>query len=524
MTQIINHLSTSRWSARITITLLVILSIGGIVLIFYATEVGPWAYSDSAAYITTARNIAAGRGIVLQDPNNVYTLLPFHAPLYPIMLSLPITLGIDGLQASRWLNAILFGLTIFLAGWATFRFTRSFWISIGAAGLLMLSYEPILAFSGVMSEGLFIFWGFLSLVMVATAIHGTNHQNRYMVIAGVAAGLAILSRYPGLAVLAAGFLAIVVLVKGDLKVRLKKAMIFAIPAVILAALWLVPVYISTRTFGSRQIAETAGIADQIRHYFAAFMDVIGSWLPFYYRGNHIITPSQKLFAGIALLIILFMISARKIRKNNQRFNENGLLTWGFVLFSFCFAYVGVHLATFITAVDKPDVNGRLLLPIFIAGVLLAAVSAAFISRTIPKRWIGGLVFAALAVTTVWYFHSKVEWFLFEMHHYGQGFTSKRWNENPIFENISSLDESMPLYSNDPALILFYTQRYPRDLGLDPVQMTYDLDKPDGAALILIKGIAKRDIGEAYDSLLQAAGDKYEIIFDDNEGVIYIPRE
>lgn len=523
MTQIINHLSTSRWSARITITLLFILSIGGIALIIYATEVGPWAYSDSAAYITTARNIAAGRGIVLQDPNNVYTLLPFHAPLFPIMLSLPISLGMDGLQASRWLNAILFGLTIFLAGWATFRFTRSFWISVGAAGLLLLSYEPILAFSGVMSEGLFIFWGFLSLILVATAIHRTNHQNRFLVFAGIAAGLAILSRYTGLALLTAGFLAIVVLVRGDIKVRFKKAVIFTIPAVILAALWLVPVYISTRTFGSRHVAEATGIADQIRLYFAAFMDVIGSWLPFYYRGNHIITPTQKLLAGIVLLIILFIIAARKIQKNNQRFNENGILTWGFVLFSFCIAYVGLHLATFITAVDKPDVNGRLLLPIFIAGVLLAAVSAAFISRSIPKTWIGGLVFAALAVTTVWYFHSKVEWYLFEMHHYGQGFTSKRWNENPIFENISSLDESIPLYSNDPALILFYTQRYPRDLGLDPVQKTYELDLPNGAALILIKGIAKRDIGETYDSYVQAAGIKYKIVFDDNEGVVFVPR-
>lgn len=518
-----NGLFTAPWIKRLTLVVLCLLSIGGVAFVLYITEIAPWAYSDSAAYITTARNIAAGRGIMLQDSNNVYTLLPLHAPLYPLTLSLPILLGMDAFQTSRWLNAILFGLTISLAGWATFRFTRSFWLAISVAGLILLSYEPIVAFSGAMAEGLFIFFGLLSLVLAATAIHETSQQNRILVLGGIAAGLAILSRYTGLSVLAAGFLAVFLLIKGNIRHRLKKGLIFAVPGGVLAGFWLLPVYLSTRTFGSRQIGEITGLLEKIRLYFAAFIDVIGRWLPFYYRGNHIITPTQKLIIAFVFMLILFSIAARKIQKNDQPFNENGLFTWGLVLASFSIAYIGLHLAAFVTAATQPDINGRLLLPIFISGVLLAAAAVSFISRDLPKAWLGGATFFVLTLITLWYFHGKVETFVFEMHNYGQGYSSKRWIDNPLFENIASLEGAPPLYSNNPALVLLYTERFPKELTLDSSQTAYDLDISKDAAVVLFNDITELDLGGAYDSFLTAVTSRYRIAYQNPDGFVFIPR-
>lgn len=499
------------------------LALGGIAWMLYITNISPWAYSDSAAYIATARNIAAGRGIVLQDSNNVYTLLPLHAPLYPLVLSLPVTLGADALQTSRWLNAILFGLTISLAGWATFRFTRSTWLAISVAGFLLFSYEPLVAFAGAMAEGLFILFGLLSLVLVATAIHETSRQNRMLVLGGIAAGLAILSRYTGLSILAAGFLAVFLLVQGNFGQKLKKAFLYAVPGGVLASLWLLPVYLSTRTFGSRQIGEITGAVEKICIYFNGFLDVIGSWLPFYYRGNHIITPTQKLFFAVISIIVLIVIAARKIHKTDQSYNENGLFTWGVVLASFSIAYVGLHLTTFVTAAAQPDINGRLLLPIFIAGVLLAAATASFISRGLPKAWLGGATFFVLTLITLWYFHGKVETFVFEMHNFGQGYSTKRWIDNPIFENIPSLEDSYPLYSNNPALVLLYTERFPKGLTLDVSKTVYNLEISEDAALILFNDIAVQDLGEAYDSFLTSVTSRYRIAYQNNEGIVFVLR-
>lgn len=523
MARIISGFLAAPWNKRLTLVVLGLLSIGGVAFVLHITVIAPWAYSDSAAYITTARNIAAGRGIVLQDSNNVYTLLPLHAPLYPLTLSLPILMGIDAFQASRWLNAVLFGLTISLAGWATFRFTRSFLLAVSGAGLLLFSYEPIAAFTGAMAEGLFIFFGLLSLVLTASAIHDPIRQNRFLIIGGMAAGLAILSRYTGLSVLAAGFLAVFLLVRGNFGHRLNKALIFAVPGGVMSGFWLLPVYLSTRTFGSRQIGEITGVTDKIRVYFNGFMEVVGGWLPFYYRGNHIITPTQKLMIAFVLLIVLFVIAARKIHKEDRPLNETGLLTWGFVLAIFSIAYIGLHLITFVTAAAQPDINGRLLLPIFIAGVLLAAAAASFIGRGLPKAWLGGATFFVLTLITLWYFHGKVETFVFEMHNYGQGYSSKRWIDNPIFENITALEGAPPLYSNNPALVLLYTERFPKELTLDSNQTAYDLDPTEGAALILFNDITEQDLGEAYDSFLTSLTSRYRIACQNAEGFVFVPR-
>jgi hypothetical protein len=49
-------------------------SIGGY-LAFHAMTWGPWAFSDSSAYVGAARSIASGNGLViLQSTGNVKTL------------------------------------------------------------------------------------------------------------------------------------------------------------------------------------------------------------------------------------------------------------------------------------------------------------------------------------------------------------------------------------------------------------------------------------------------------------------
>ncbi|MHB8114367.1 MAG: hypothetical protein ACYDHA_13035, partial [Bellilinea sp.] len=164
------------WMHRIAVLLLIILAVGGAALILYATEIGPWAYSDSAAYLVTAKNINEGRGIVLQNPAGEFERIPLHPPLFPLAVSLPMALGVSALQSSRWLNAILFGLTIFLACWSTFTFTRSYWLAGGAAGLILLSYAPVRAYSGAMSEGLFLFLAFSSLFLLTYALTARMHS------------------------------------------------------------------------------------------------------------------------------------------------------------------------------------------------------------------------------------------------------------------------------------------------------------------------------------------------------------
>ncbi len=514
----------SVWIHRIAALILVILAVCGIALILYTTEIGPWAYSDSAAYLVTAKNISEGRGIVLQNPAGEFELIPLHPPLFPLAVSLPMALGASALQSSRWLNAILFGLTIFLAGWSTFIFTRSYCLAGGAAGLILLSYEPIRAYSGAMSEGLFLFLAFSSLFLLAHALTARVHSTRRIVIAGALSGLAILARYTGLALLAAGPLVIFICGVPAIKSRLKQILAFLAPGIFFPALWVVPVYLSTRTFGNRPLGDLTNILPKFRQYFLSFMDVIGSWLPFFYRGNHILSPTWKLILagtiGIGLIIAAYVV----LRRKKQVLNENGLLTWGLALSVFIAAYIALHLGAYTSASTQPDVDERLLLPIFIASALLLPAIFAFTSRLIKPRWLGGIAFAALALITVWYFHGKLQDYLFLMNHYGVGYTSKRWNENPIFDQIAALDANQQLSSNVPGLVLFYTGRFPDNIERSTMPKTYDMDIPDDYGLVLFNLEGQLALGSAYDNIVAAARERYRTYYEDNEGIVFLPRE
>ncbi|HWR66745.1 MAG TPA: hypothetical protein VN364_11570 [Bellilinea sp.] len=510
-------------SQRLTFIVLLILAICGLVLIGYATEVGPWAYSDSAAYLATAQNIADGRGPVLQNSRGEYELIPLHTPLYPVAVSLPMALGVSPLQSSRWLNAILFGLTIFLAGWSTFSFTRSFWLSTTAAGLILASFEPVRAFSGAMSEGLFLFLGLASLFVLARSVTEEGLPSWMPMLSGVLCGLAILTRYTGLVLLVVGVFILALFTPGRLRARLRPILAFSIPGILLPGLWLVPVFLRTHSFADRQIGGLNNIVPNISAYFQAFFSTLGSWLPFIYRGNQIISPSQKLIIGALVLILLAVIPIILLRRRKDALNQHGLLAWGATLLGFTAGYIALHLGAFVTAVTQPDVNGRLLVPIYLSGILMLPIIFTYSGRLIRRQRISNLVFVGLALLTVWYFHGKMQLYLYDMHHFGDGYTSKRWNENPIFSEIAALETAYPLASNDPGIILFYTSRFPDQLRLTADQKTYLLDLPETQGLVLFKLKGEEMIGAAYESLVTSARERYQVVYEDNEGIFFLPR-
>jgi len=512
------------WNQRFTLIILAIFAIGGIALIADITDVGPWAFSDSSAYLATAENIADGRGPVLQNSHGEYELLPLHPPLYPMVVSLPMMLGAGALQSTRWLNAILFGLTIFLAGWSTFHFTHSFWLSISASGLFLATYEPVRAYSGAMAEGLFLFLGFTGLFVLARSINAKKLIVWNQIAAGVLIGLAILTRYAGLAFLGIGVVTLMIFSTGKFISRLRQVLAFLVPGVMVPALWLVPVYLKTHTFGDRQIGDLVNIWPKIPNYFEAFFETIGTMLPYFNRGNHLISPVGKLIVGAIFAIVLIVVPIIILSRRKQAMNENGLLAWGFTLLGFITAYVALHLGAYLIAVTQPDVDGRLLLPIYLAAVMLLPVGFSFWGRLLRKEWVTGVVFLALALVTVWYFHGKMKNYLFDMHHYGDGYTSKRWNENPIFDQVRTLDSFKTLGSYDAGLILFYTGRYPEVLVQyrDQDANTLDLSADQGLVLFTLNG--EHLLGaDGYDNFVLRASELYEVVYRDNEGIVFQSR-
>ncbi|HMN11551.1 MAG TPA: hypothetical protein PKD55_04420 [Bellilinea sp.] len=497
--------------------ILTILYIGyvGVKSILYLTEVGPWAFSDSAAYITVAKNIVAGRGVVLQNPSGVYELFPLHTPFYPILTAGIMRFGLTAIEASRWLNAVLFGLVIALAGLGTLGFTRSPLLGTGVAYLISRSIETQKAFSGMMSEGVFLFFTILTLVLITLAI-STSKNKPWLILAGLSAGLAVLSRYAGLAVVGSGLLLILLFSMKKWKSRLADTALFGVPALIVALLWLAPVYLSTRTFGDRPLGTPIDLGSQLTTYFNSFIEIFSGWLPYFQRGNHILAPEMKLGITFGLIIaLLVFVFACKSRSRMK--------VWLGSLTLFFIAYLLLHLTSFVTAETQPDINGRLLLPLLITFYLMLPALLFAVFKQLKAPLVGKILFVVFVAVTTNYYAGKLHEFTTELHGYGNGYTSFRWKDNALFDAVKEIPPGVPLISNEPGMVLFYTERFPHQLPL------YDLDTapkfdPNSSAYVLFQTPTDPNETDLLDKRILDLRNTHNLNFENKDGSIFLPKE
>ena len=146
----------SKWArpASVHTFLLIALAVLGAALILLRNHpYGPAIVTDSVVYIGTAESLLAGEGWT--EPNGTpYVIL---GPLYPALLAaLGFLSGFEPRAIAGPLNALLFGLTIFIAGHWLQRRIASRWLALW--GILALVFSPLTRmFEYAMSEPPFIF-------------------------------------------------------------------------------------------------------------------------------------------------------------------------------------------------------------------------------------------------------------------------------------------------------------------------------------------------------------------------------
>lgn len=146
-------------------TLLCGITVLSALLILKCTRFSPRGFSDSAEYFSAARNLAAGRGLGTYDPNGDFTRLTVFAPLYPVVLSLFLKVGLEPIDASRIIDIFTFGSLVFLAGLLLYRMSSSFPVSLGFAVLIAVSYPLVQDFTTLMSEPLATTFGMTGFLL-----------------------------------------------------------------------------------------------------------------------------------------------------------------------------------------------------------------------------------------------------------------------------------------------------------------------------------------------------------------------
>ena len=194
-------------------------------IMVYDMEWGPWAFSDSAAYISAARNLVSGNGLTVPTPDGGLSPLRLHQPLYPLVMSFFLLFDIHPFTTTTVLNVASFSLSILLFGCGSYYFSKSKIFTLVIVFLMTWCPFVIENYDGAMSEPLYLFLTLLNFMVVLLFLE--KRKNWMLLLAALAAGLSILTRYIGIVNVVGGALMVFVFLNEKTKNRVITAIFYS---------------------------------------------------------------------------------------------------------------------------------------------------------------------------------------------------------------------------------------------------------------------------------------------------------
>lgn len=269
-----------------SLLILLLLAVAGTFLVLKATPEGLSLFDDSIAYVAGARSMLAGNGYreAWLASNGPVTHFP---PGFPSVLAFFGLFGLDPLRGTRFVNAMLFGLNTGLLGIIIWRMTPSLTAGLVIASLFVTNGEMLQIHAAAMSEPLFIFlslcaiWNFdLYFERPPSSVgRGIAGEWWWLVACAVFTGMAYLTRYAGLALVATFIVAICVL-RTSWRKRLTSIGIFLAGFIPIALIWALRNRIVAENVTNRAFAWHPIIAENIKlgvYTFSNFLIPVETW-------------------------------------------------------------------------------------------------------------------------------------------------------------------------------------------------------------------------------------------------------
>ena len=211
--------SAIAWIARFrrdpfALLIAVLAGLGTAHILVRTATYGAGISEDSVDFLFSAMNFLAGGGWL----HLTGAPLTGWPPLFPLLLAAFGWVGIDPLEAGRWINAVAAGLTILVAGCWLRSNLRSQWLALAATATLAASYPLSDIAARFLTEPLFTLLTLLALMQLAAFLN--RRTNAPLWWAAVFTALAAITRYPGVALIGTGVLILLPLA------RLRQTLVF----------------------------------------------------------------------------------------------------------------------------------------------------------------------------------------------------------------------------------------------------------------------------------------------------------
>lgn len=544
----------------ILLLLILLASLAGMALVVYATSFGPGVGGDATIYLTSAQNLLAGRGLGWIEADGSFRLLPYTPPFYPVVLSAVGLVARNMVAGARWLNVLLFGVTIVMIGLFFYRYTGRAWMAGILSGLVAASPVIVGIQVWAMSESLFLLLGFAGLLALLEYL--ARPRSIVLVASAVLCGLAFLTRYIGVAFVATGGLALLLGQGQQRRVRIRfgrkeirKAFLFGLIAILPIIAWLVIDFSLTGTVGSRSGQPASAYWQRFLEIGPALQKIVLFWLlpdSVIARLPGIVQTALWLIplAGLVGLAIFLAGRAGDIPSApGAGQNSPGQSTWDaaarlaqmFALFTIVYLVVLAVVQVF----TYPPITlaSRMLSPVHLAVLVLLFVLLHLFLVALRKgaawRPVAGLVYlACLALLGSYVLRGAL--IARDYHRAGIGYTAPAWQNSGSIVALRKLPENVPLISNETTAIMFLLgrpayplqeiyQQHPAEEftaygeGQDVSQRVF---REQGGALVLFYGTLEEDFamyGDRASERIQALTRGLYLFAEEDDGAIYFAR-
>jgi hypothetical protein len=444
---------------------LFLFSMTGTLLILQATPEGLGLSDDSIGYIAGARSMLAGDGYreAWLASNGPVTHFP---PGFSSVLALFGLFGLDPLRGARLVNSVLFGLNAGLLGILGWRMTPSLTAGLVLAGLFIGSSEMLQVHAVAMSEPLFIllalcaFWNFdLYFELPPSSVgRGIAGEWWWLAACGTFTGMAYLTRYAGLALVAAFIVAICIL-RTSWRKRFTSIGIFLAGFLPWALGWWIRNLLVAGNATNRALAWHPITAENLqmgRYQVSQFLIPVEEWRQTLYKQPFTIEAFTILILG-AVLVWTLVKSWNYISKPRQAaaLKSGGQESREIISFTvalFIFAYLASIIASMTLFDAATKFRLRILAPVFV-GLFILLVYAGIWLRNRNR-----IVVVILTVILLGFSFYKQFITIDQLSRGGLGYASFQWYDSQAMAYLRELPKDVRIYTNEPGAVYLYVER------------------------------------------------------------------
>jgi len=433
-----------------------LLSIFGGIIIAYMMKWGPWAYNDSAAYVSMARNLYKGIGPVIVHSTGKISDVREFPVFYPLLLSI-MSFGESNLIGTiRILNTILFSFSIILVSQLIYHVTNNHLISILGAAFFASSKNILTTFSSAMSEPLFISLVLTSYLQIFLYLR--FKKELFLFLFTIFSSLFPITRYAGIIVVVTfGISAFLLIKKKNLYSRILLLLKYYVISFTPVLGLMVYRYIKDNKLGGKRFKFSSLTFRAIFESVKKQLNIIADWIPYYTNYKNSIVGEGIIYLCLILIFIslFILLLKRKIDSEKLIINKSVILSLGLIFTGYtCFIAV-----IYVTSSPQIDIIDRMLIPMFPFLLLFLCV---LFSNILTKGFIkfSGILITLLFLIAIRFNTLVSTPFVREMNEIGRGFTQKEYVQSDFLDEILSLPENRLLVSNTAGFTLLHKNIYP----------------------------------------------------------------